>query len=204
MKPEKNIPITIVAGFLGAGKTSLINHLLQNDCFQCQAVLVNDFGAAKLDIHRLAPDGIVQLVHGCICCSSRRDLQTGIDKIISAKLAPEQILIEASGVADPGEIATALKTPELKMRVAVEEIITVVAADQILTLKGEMAQLAKTQLAAAHLIVVNKIDLVSAGQLNSVLGWLQDLKAGVPILSVKHGDVPKEILPIKSLFLYEE
>jgi len=187
MEPEKTIPITIVTGFLGAGKTSLINHLLQNDCYHCQAVLVNDFGAEKLDTRLIAPDGMIQLMHGCICCSSRHAMQTTLGKMSAAKPARDRILIEASGVADPCAIVTALEIPELKTRVKVKEIITVVAANQVLALRGDMAQLAKMQLACANLVIVNKSDLVSEVQLNSIFGWLHALKIDVPIKLVTHG-----------------
>ena len=194
MKPEITIPITIVAGFLGAGKTSLINHLLQSDCHQYQSVLINDFGAVKLDTHLVSQNSVVQLIHGCVCCSSRRTLQNAIKQLNTISPLPERILIEASGVADPCAIVKALETPELKERVTVEKIITVVAADQILALKGEMAQLAKTQLAAASLVILNKIDLVSAGQLNRVLGWVQRVKTDVPVLTAKDGHISMEVL----------
>jgi len=189
MKPEKAIPIIVVTGFLGAGKTSLINHLLQNDCHQCQAVLVNDFGAVKLDTDLVAPHGVVHLIQGCVCCSGWQALQDALQQIIAMTSRPERILIEASSVADPCVIGDILKIPELKNQVFVQQIITIVAADQILALKGEMAQLAKKQLSCANLVVVNKIDLVSAEQLNRVLGWLQVAVTNTPIMLAAHGRV---------------
>lgn len=194
MKPGKAIPITIVTGFLGAGKTSLINHLLQTDCYQCQAVLVNDFGAEKLDADLVSSPGEVRIIHGCVCCSGRQALQDALQQILTITPLPERILIEASSVADPCAITTALGIPELKTRVAVQQVITVVAADRILALKGEMAQLAKRQLGCANLVVVNKIDLVSAGQLNRVLGWLQAVKTDLPVFTTSHGAVPIDFL----------
>jgi len=191
MKPEKAIPITIVTGFLGAGKTSLINHLLPNDCGQCQAVLVNDFGAVKLDTDLISPHGVVRLIHGCICCSGRQALQDALQQIITITPLPERILIEASSVADPCLIGAALEILELKNQVFVEQVITIVAADQILALKGEMAQLAKRQLGCANLVIVNKIDLVSKGQLNRVQSWLKASVANTSILLATHGVVRK-------------
>jgi len=191
MKPEKAIPITIVTGFLGAGKTSLINHLLPNDCGQCQAVLVNDFGAVKLDTDLISPHGVVRLIHGCICCSGRQALQDALQQIITITPLPERILIEASSVADPCLIGAALEILELKNQVFVEQVITIVAADQILALKGEMAQLAKRQLGCANLLIVNKIDLVSKGQLNRVQSWLKASVANTSILLATHGVVRK-------------
>ena len=189
MKLENIIPITIVTGFLGAGKTSLINHLLKTATNQVQMVVVNDFGAEKLAIDLVSPQGVVKLIHGCICCSSRGALQKVIAQNVSAESAPAQILIETSGVANPSAIVTALRSPELKKRVAVQAVITIVAADQILTFTGEMSEMAKVQLAAANLFVVNKIDLVSEGQLNRVLGWLQAFAMNKPIILAEQGRV---------------
>jgi len=189
MKSKKNIPITIVTGFLGAGKTSLINHLLQTDCNQCQAVLVNDFGAGKLDTDLVSPHGVVQLIQGCVCCSGWQALQDALQQIMAMTPLPDRILVETSSVADPCAITTTLKIPELKNQVFVQQVITIVAADQILALKGEMAQLAKKQLSCANLVVVNKIDLVSKGQLNRVLGWLQVAVTNTPIMLAAHGRV---------------
>lgn len=194
MKPENAIPLILVAGFLGAGKTSLINHLLQSDCLQCQAVLVNDFGTAKLELDLVSPQDVVQLIHGCICCSTRHMLQNALQQLSTSAPRPNRILIEPSSVADPRAIVAALATPELKTRVTVQQVITVVAANQILALKGEMAQLAQTQLAAANLVIVNKIDLVSERQLTRVLGWVQAVKTDIPILTTSHGAVPREFL----------
>ena len=194
MKPEKAIPITIVSGFLGSGKTSLINHALRTDCLQCQSVLINDYGAVKLDTHLVSPHGVVQLIHGCICCSSRRSLPNAIKQLITISPLPKRILIEASSLADPCAIRDALETSGLKTVVAVQQIITIVAADQILDLKGEMAQLAKMQLACANLVIVNKIDLVSKEQLKRVLEVVQAVKTDIPVLTTSHGAVPTEFL----------
>lgn len=208
MKPENIIPITIVAGFLGAGKTSLINHLLRTDCLQCQSVLINDFGAVKLDTHLVSPHGVVQLIHGCICCSSRHALPNAIKQLITIAPLAERILIEASSVADPCAIGNALETSVLKTRVAVQQIITIVAADQILALKGEMVQLAKMQLVCSNLVIVNKIDLVTTGQLNRVLEVVQAVKTDMPVLTSSHGAVPTEFLQetriLKSIFSKED
>jgi len=200
MKLENIIPITIVTGFLGAGKTSLINHLLKTATNQVQMVVVNDFGAEKLAIDLVSPQGVVKLIHGCICCSSRRTLQKVIAQNVSAESAPAQILIETSGVANPSAIVTALRSPELKKRVAVQAVITIVAADQILTFTGAMSEMAKVQLAAANLLVVNKIDLVSEGQLNRVLGWLRFSNVDAPIHIAKNGHITTGALKNERFF----
>lgn len=185
------IPITIVAGFLGAGKTSLINHLLQNDYSQCPAVLVNDFGEVKLEVETV-PIGKIQLVQGCICCSSRDELQSSVFQMSNAKSPPGHLLIEAGGLADPTAIVKALKIWELEARVITQSVIAVVAADQILRLKSDMAQLARVQISSASLVVLNKVDLVSKRQLKRILRWLQAVNAELPIVTVEFGRLPKD------------
>jgi G3E family GTPase len=142
----------------------------------------------------VSPHGLVQLIQGCVCCSGWQALQDALQQIMAMTPLPDRILVETSSVADPCAITTALKIPELKTRIAVQKIITIVAADQILALKGEMAQLAKKQLGCANLVVVNKIDLVSAEQLNRVQSWLQAVKADIPIVAVEYGLLPIGIL----------
>jgi len=102
---------------------------------------------------------------------------------------PDRILVETSSVADPCAITIALEIPELKTRVAVQQVITIVAADQILALKGEMAQLAKKQLSCANLVVVNKIDLVSAEQLNRV-GFSRTVEPGTKLVAGSQSGTP--------------
>lgn len=190
MKPEA-IPIIVVTGFLGSGKTSLINYLLQNDYSQCPAVLVNDFGEVKLEVDLIVPNSEIQLVQGCICCSSRDELQASVLRMSNDKSPPGHILIEAGSLADPTAIVKALKIRELEARVITQSIITTVAADQMLRLKSDMAQLARVQISSASLVVLNKVDLVSNRQLKRILKWLQAVNAELPIVTVEFGRLPK-------------
>src|SRR5262249_15452168 len=108
------IPVTIVSGFLGAGKTTLVQRLLA-DARERLAVLVNDFAALDVDaalIESAAPDRIA-LTNGCICCTLRTDLAAAVLELASASPTPERIVVEASGVAEPYGVMEAFLLPEV-------------------------------------------------------------------------------------------
>ena len=105
--PQDLVPVTVVAGYLGAGKTTLINELLRHDHGRRLAVLVNDFGAVNIDAALIADhDGqTISLKNGCVCCSIADELGDALDRVLALEPAPDQIVIEASGVADPANVA---------------------------------------------------------------------------------------------------
>jgi hypothetical protein len=106
-KPAALVPVTIIGGYLGAGKTTLINALLAADHGRRLAVLVNDFGAVNIDVELIERhDGeTISLTNGCICCSIADSLGESLDQVLALEPRPDQIVIEASGVADPAAIA---------------------------------------------------------------------------------------------------
>ena len=114
------IPFTVIGGFLGAGKTTLLNQWLADPQGERLAVLVNDFGAINIDATLLAPaalDGnaqVMALSNGCVCCSIGGDLAEALTRVLALQPAPDRIVVEASGVSDPGRIAqVALADPQL-------------------------------------------------------------------------------------------
>ena len=125
------IPVTVVAGFLGAGKTTLINHILNGDHGRRIAVVVNDFGSINIDAELISDvgEGMVSLANGCICCVIRSDLISAVLQLADRPERPDHIVIESSGVADPASVVRAFMVPEIRSSVLLDGVITVVDAD---------------------------------------------------------------------------
>jgi len=162
--PHFPAPMTILSGFLGAGKTTLLNHILHGNHGLKIAVLVNDFGAINIDARLVVgvEGETVNLSNGCICCTIRGDLLKETLKLLRREDPPEYIIIETSGVSDPIAVANAFLVPEIKPLVRLDSILVVVDADNILTLDEENFGLALDQIAVADIVVLNKVDLVTA------------------------------------------
>ncbi len=190
------IAMTIISGFLGAGKTTLLNHILNANHGMRIAVLVNDFGAINIDSQLVVgvEGETINLSNGCICCTIRGDLLQAVIKLVRQENPPEYIIIETSGVSDPVAVANTFFMPEVKPVIRLDSILTVVDAEQLRDLESENYDLAIDQIAVADIIVLNKVDLVTAEQLETVRDMIRQISPDARILEVTHGNVPLELV----------
>ncbi len=183
------IALTVVGGFLGAGKTSLLNHVLSRSQRRA-AVLVNDFGPVDIDAGLIAQrsDQVIRLANGCVCCSMAGGLDDALARVLALDPLPEWIVIEASGVSDPGRIAqVGMSDPMLQL----EGVVVLADAANVRTLAADplLADTVERQLKAADLLVLNKTDLASAAELASLRSWLQAATRGAAMVETREGRV---------------
>src|SRR5882757_7921605 len=163
MKP---VPVTILTGFLGAGKTTLLNYILKQHHGYKFAAIVNEVGKIGIDgaLIEKTDDDILELSNGCLCCTVRKDLVKGVQSLLK-KGGFDYLLIETTGIADPGPVAqTFLNIPQLQQFARLDSIITVVDAEQIEKQMTD-AETAREQVAMADYLLLNKTDLVDEERL---------------------------------------
>ncbi len=160
------------------------------------AVLVNDFGAINIDAKLVVgvEGETVNLANGCICCNIRDDLVAACIGLLQRPERPERLIIETSGVSNPVQIANTFLLPELQPILALDSILCVVDCAQLPALSGEAAGLARVQIAAADIVVLNKTDLVDSGCVAAVNGLIRDISPGSRILVASHGRVPLAVV----------
>src|SRR6516225_1331696 len=154
------VPILLVTGFLGAGKTTVVNHILAHADGRRIAAVVNDFGAINIDAELIAgaSDGVVSLANGCICCTLEGDLLRTLATLLRRAPRPEVIVIETSGIADPADIVRNLMDPIIFREAPLETVLCVV--DATLPVGKLDDALLKSQLRAADVVALSKVDLV--------------------------------------------
>ena len=200
------IPATVITGFLGAGKTTLIRHLLENANGARLALIINEFGDLGIDkelikgcgIEGCDDDDVVELANGCICCTVADDFLPTMEGLLDRPDPPDHIVIEASGLALPKPLVKAFNWPEVRSRVTVDGVIAVIDApavaegrfaDDIAAVETErradpaldhdrpLAEVFEDQLMAADLVILNKSDLIDDGAFEGVRS---DIAAAVP------------------------
>ena len=214
------IPATVITGFLGAGKTTLIRNLLEKANGQRFALIVNEFGDVGVDGDVLAScnvpgcseDDIIELANGCICCTVADDFLPSMQKLLQAEPKPDHIIIETSGLALPQPLVQAFGWPDIKSQVMLDGVVTVVdgaalaagdvvldhdaldaqrKADPELDHDTPVEELFHDQVSAANLLVISKGDLLNEDQQNHVQADLKKLtKDATPLLMTQGKGAP--------------
>ena len=188
------VPILLVAGFLGAGKTTVVNHLLAHAEGRRIAAVVNDFGAINIDADLIAgaTDGVVSLSNGCICCSLEGDLLRTLAALLRRNPRPECIVIETSGVADPTGIVRNLLDPVIWREAPLETVLCVVDASAPAAALDD--PLLRSQLRAADVVALTKLDLADAADTAGVRAAVQAVRPGAVVVEALHGAVPASVV----------
>ncbi len=220
----RKIPATVITGFLGAGKTSLLRHLVANANGRRLALVINEFGELGVDreillgcgVENCREDDVIELANGCICCTVADDFLPTLERLLDRPDPPDHILIETSGLALPKPLVQAFAWPEVKARVTVDGVIAVVdaaavatgrfatdpaalaaqrKADPALDHDNPLEEVFEDQLSAADLVVLNKTDLLATEALDAIERDLSRKKrAATKLIAASHGVVAPALL----------
>ncbi len=195
------LPVTLVTGFLGSGKTTLVNHILSNREDVRAAVLVNELGDIGIDNDLIVgtEDGMIELSNGCICCSTNNDLIDSIVRVLGRPEPVDHIIVETTGVADPLPVALTFQRPEFRDTLRLDAIVAVADAEQFsLDLFDGVAP--RNQLRYADAILLNKCDRASAERLGTVEEKIRSLKAEARLVRTTRSAVPLPLILDVDLF----
>lgn len=220
----QKIPATVITGFLGSGKTTMIRNLLMNANGRKIALIINEFGDVGVDGEVLKgcgqeackEDDIIELANGCICCTVADDFVPTMNKLLNRSTPLDHIIIETSGLALPQPLVRAFNWPDIKSRVTVDGVITMVdakalsegrfaddeeaiaaqrAADPNVDHENPIQELFNDQLNSADMVLLNKADLISADEMNAVSAALKpQLRKGTSLVQTTQGVIDASIL----------
>ena len=218
------IPTTVLTGFLGAGKTTVIRHMLENAGGKRIALLINEFGDLGIDrelvtgcgIEGCEDENIMELANGCICCTVADDFLPTMETLLDRPELPEHIVIETSGLALPKPLVKAFNWPEIRSRVTVDGVVTVVDApavaagqfadnpmsvqnaresDEMLDHESPLEEVFEDQLHCADLVLLNKSDLLNTEALEKVRDMVrQGVADQVRLIDSVHGAIDTKVL----------
>ena len=219
MTTARKIPATIVTGFLGAGKTTLIRHVLENAGDRRLALIINEFGDVGVDgeilracgVENCPEENIVELANGCLCCTVADDFLPAIEALLAHEKRPDHIIIETSGLALPKPLVKAFDWPAIRSKLTVDGVIAVIdgkavaegrfvddpeavaierAQTETIDHDNPLEEVFEDQLICADLVILNKIDLLDRDEEQAVAASLADrARAAAPILRARQGRI---------------
>lgn len=199
-KIDNRIPVTILTGFLGAGKTTVLNHLIQNYPNKKIAIIENEFGEIGIDNDLIIrpENGIVELSNGCICCTLNEELVEALERLLNSEHTFNHLLLETTGIAEPDAIALAfLATPDIQAHFRIDAVVCVADAHHLEEILIEREE-ARQQLTFADFVVLNKASEVSAERLEELKGILRSANPFATIETADQGKVQTNILDLKA------
>ncbi|WP_296741711.1 cobalamin biosynthesis protein CobW [Mesorhizobium sp.] len=224
MNSLAKVPVTVVTGFLGSGKTTLIRHLITNANGKKLAVLVNEFGSEGVDGEILKTcadancpeENIVELANGCICCTVADDFIPAMEQLLSRPVRPDHILIETSGLALPKPLLKAFDWPEIRSRITVDGVIALAdaeavaagrfapdpvavdaqrAADDNIDHETPLSEVFEDQIACADIVLLTKADLAGAEGVDAAKAVIAaEMPRRVPVLPIVDGAVDARVI----------
>src|SRR5215470_2315903 len=180
---DARLPVTVITGFLGSGKTTLVKHILTNQQGLRTAVIVNELSEIGIDSELIvsAADNMVELENGCICCSINDDFLDAIFRILNRDRKVDYLVVETSGVSDPLPVVLTFLRSELRDRLRVDSIITVADAANF-CLEQFDSKAARNQLCHGDVVLLNKCDLVGPDRLQTLEDAIRTVNAQARIL----------------------
>lgn len=198
---EPRLPVMIVAGFLGSGKTTLVNHILAHQTGFRIAVMVNEFGDIAIDGDLLigTAEDMVELANGCVCCSINNDFVAAVSRVLQTRERIDYLVIETTGLADPLAVALTLVRPQFRDCIRLDAIVALADAEAF-SLERFAGSVALSQLRYADFVLLNKCDLASAARVAAVECRIRGVAKGARILHATRAAVALPLILGTGLF----